>query len=73
MKDDKIDEDDLHQQMIQAYLDYFKAVEKWHTKNTHRGYYDVQRYLRKIRKVAYDRNQEIKKEYQAFSKGGGKE
>jgi len=56
--------DSLHQQLVQAYLDYFVAMEHWEAMNTHRRYYDLQQRLRKIKKITHQRNAEVKAQFQ---------
>ena len=42
---------DTHDQLVQAYLEYFKANEKWEQKRTYRTYYAAQQWLREIRRI----------------------
>jgi len=65
-------EDDLHTQLVQAYLEYFKANEWWERKNSVRAYSAVQKATREIRRIARERNTEIKeiqKDYKIKFKG----
>lgn len=45
-------EDDTHDQLTQAYLEYFKAYEWWETKRSVRAYYATQKQLKRIKKLA---------------------
>jgi ribosomal protein S10 len=55
--------DSLHQQLVQAYLDYFVSMENWEAMKTHRRYYDLQQRLRKIKKITNQRNIEVKVQF----------
>lgn len=65
------DEDSLHDQLSQAYLDYFKASEKWEQKHTVRTYYKVQRTLCSIASLTKLRRAEIRKIHLAESERKG--
>jgi hypothetical protein len=45
-------EDDTHDELVKAFIEYSKANEKWETKRSHRTYYAANRWLRKIRKLS---------------------
>lgn len=47
-----MEEKSLHEQLLEAYLAYFEANEKWQRKHSERKYYETQRNLRLIRKLA---------------------
>jgi hypothetical protein len=47
--------DDIQDQLVQAYLAYFKANEKWETRRSYRTYYETQRWLRIIRKLGKEK------------------
>ena len=52
-------EDDNHDKLIKAFIEYSKANERWETKRTYRRYQKVQQELRKVRsliKVRLDEN-----------------
>jgi hypothetical protein len=52
-------EDDNHDKLIKAFIDYSKANERWDHKRTYRRYQKVQQELRKVRsliKVRLDEN-----------------
>lgn len=59
-----MEETDLHEQLVRAYLDYFKANEWWERKRSFRAYAAVQQCTRKIRDIAKERNLEIREEKQ---------
>jgi len=64
-KEKELDPDDsLHQQLVQAYLDYFVSMEHWEAMKTHRRYYVLQQRLRKIKKITHQRNAEVKAQFQ---------
>ena len=52
-------ESDVHDQLVQAYLEYFKANEKFERQNSVRTHRYVRKCLRDIRKLAKDRAEEI--------------
>jgi len=52
-------EDDTHDKLIQTYLAYFKANEKFEARNSVRTHREVRRYLREIRILAKERMDEI--------------
>jgi len=58
------DEDSIHDQLVQAYLDYFKANEWWERNESVRAYEAVQRQTKKIKNLAKARNDEIRHKYQ---------
>lgn len=60
--------DDLHDELVKAYLDYFKANEAWEQRKSVRKYYAVQKAIRQIRKLAKERNEEIREHYYVIKK-----
>jgi len=52
-------EDDTHDKLTKAYLEYFKANEKFERQNSVRTHRTVRRWLREIRTLAYKRMDEI--------------
>ena len=52
--------DDIHDQLVQAYLEYFAANEIWERKKSVRTYDKVQQCIRKVKKLADARNKEIR-------------
>jgi hypothetical protein len=52
-------EDDIHDQLAKAYLEYFRANEKFESKNSVRTHRYVRKCLREIRKLAKERSEEI--------------
>ena len=52
-------EDDIHDELVKAYLAYFKANEKFRKMNSVRTHRAVRRHLREIRALAKDRMDEI--------------
>jgi hypothetical protein len=61
--------DDLHDKLVQAYLEYFKANEAWERKQSVRKYYAVQKCVREIRDIADMRNKEIRHQHQTKKEG----
>jgi hypothetical protein len=59
------EDDSIHDQLVQAYLDYFKANEWWERNRSVRAYSEVQKKTRLIKKLAKARNEEIREQYQA--------
>jgi hypothetical protein len=51
--------DDIHDQLTKAYLEYFKANEKFEARNSVRTHKEVRRWLRTIRTLAKTRMEEI--------------
>jgi len=52
-------EDDTHDKLVKAYMDYFKASEKFEARNSVRTHREVRRCLREIRILAKERMNEI--------------
>ena len=52
-------EDDVHDKLTQAYLEYYKANEKFEARNSVRTHRDVRRWLRIIRDLSKARMDEI--------------
>ena len=52
-------EDDAHDLLVKAYLDYFKANEKFEDRNSVRTHRAVRKCLRDIRALAKERADEI--------------
>jgi hypothetical protein len=70
-------DNDTHDQLVQAYLEYFKANEKWEQKRTYRTYYAAQQWLREIRRIVNVRLVENKEYFYTnvntkYNKGRGK-
>jgi hypothetical protein len=57
-------EDDIHDQLTKAYLEYFKANEAYESRRSHRTHLASRRWLRKIRDLAKLRMDEIHNDYQ---------
>jgi len=53
------EEDDAHDLLVKAYLDYFKANEKFEQRNSVRTHRTVRKCLRQIRTLAKERADEI--------------
>ena len=51
--------DDIHDKLTKAYMEYFKANEKFERNNSVRTHREVRRWLREIRKLAKMRADEI--------------
>jgi hypothetical protein len=56
--------DDIHDKLTKAYLEYFKANEAFESRLSHRTHAASRRWLREIRKLAKDRMDEIHTTYQ---------
>jgi hypothetical protein len=52
-------DDDIHDKLTQAYLEYFKASEKFEARNSVRTHREVRRWLRIIRDLSKARMDEI--------------
>lgn len=57
-------EDDTHDKLVKAFIDYSKANEWWETGHTHRSYYATYKCLQKIRKLAKALSDENKAYFQ---------
>ena len=57
--------DDIHDQLVKAYLEYFEANEAWEHKQSVRKYFKVQQCIRQVRDLADARNKEIRQTQQA--------
>lgn len=53
--------EDLHDQLVREYLNYFRENEKWEQKDSVRKYYAVQKHIKKIKKLAARREKQIRK------------
>jgi hypothetical protein len=51
-------EDDIHDKLTKAYLEYFKANEKWEVRRSVRTYYATQKWLREIQKLGKAKQKE---------------
>jgi hypothetical protein len=58
-------EDDTHDKLTKAYMEYFKANEAFESRKSHRTHAASRRWLREIRKLAKQRQEEIHTTYQA--------
>jgi len=53
-------EDDTHDKLTKAYIEYYKANEKWETRRSVRTYYTTQQKLREIQKLSKAKQKENK-------------
>jgi hypothetical protein len=60
--------DDIHDKLTKAYLEYFKANDAFEARKSHRTHAASRRWLREIRKLAKDRMDEIHYTYQIKKK-----
>jgi hypothetical protein len=58
-------EDDTHDKLTKAYLEYYKANEAYESRKSHRTHASSRRWLREIRKLAKERMDEIHSTFQA--------
>ena len=58
-------EDDTHDKLTKAYLEYYKANEAYESRKSHRTHASSRRWLRKIRELAKERMDEIHADYNA--------
>jgi len=56
-------EDDTHDKLTKAYIEYYKANEKWETRRSVRTYYATQKQLREIQKLSKAKQKENLKLY----------
>ena len=52
-------DDDTHDKLVKAYMAYFKANEKFESRNSVRTHREARRFLREIRELAKERMNEI--------------
>ena len=52
-------DDDTHDKLVKAYMEYFKANEKFAARNSVRTHREARKWLREIRNLAKDRMDEI--------------
>jgi hypothetical protein len=52
-------EDDTHDRLVKAYMEYFKANDKFESRNSVRTHRETRKWLREIRNLAKDRMDEI--------------
>jgi hypothetical protein len=57
-------EDDIHDQLTKAYLEYFKANEAFESRNSVRTHRSARKWLREIRRLAKLRSDEIHVKHQ---------
>jgi hypothetical protein len=57
-------EDDTHDKLTKAYIEYFKSNESFESRKSHRTHAASRRWLREIRKLAKERMDEIHITYQ---------
>jgi hypothetical protein len=55
---------DIHDKLVQAYLNYFSANERWEDKNSVRTTRETRRWLREIRILAKERMDQIQHKHQ---------
>jgi len=58
-------EKDTHDKLVEAYLEYFKANEKFEARNSERTHRATRKWLRTIRSLAYDRMGEVHEKHLA--------
>ena len=58
-------EDDTHDRLVKAYMEYFKANEAFEKRRSHRTHASSRRWLRKIRELSKLRMDEIHNTYAA--------
>ena len=51
-------DDDTHDKLTKAYIEYFKNNEKWVRRRSVRTYYATQRHLKQIKKLAHQLEKE---------------
>ena len=61
-------QDDTHDKLVKAYLEYFKANERYETKPSFRKYHDAKRSAKKIKFLAKEREDAIKDHFDNFIK-----
>ena len=58
-------DDDTHDKLTKAYMEYFKANDAYESRKSHRTHQSSRRWLREIRKLAKERMDEIHVDYTA--------
>jgi len=60
-----MNDDDTHDLLTKAYMEYFKANEKFEARNSVRTHRESRRWLREIRALAKQRMDEIHEKHQS--------
>jgi len=58
-------DDDTHDKLTKAYMEYFKENDAYESRKSHRTHQSSRRWLREIRKLAKERMDEIHSDYTA--------
>lgn len=66
-------EDDTHDKLTKAYMEYFKANEAYMSRKSHRTHLASRRWLRTIRVLAKERMDEIHNDYQTKKQANKKD
>lgn len=61
-------QDDTHDKLVKAYLEYFKENEKYEANPSFRKYYNAKRSAKKIKFLAKKREDAIKDHFDNFTK-----
>jgi hypothetical protein len=61
-------QDDTHDELVKAYLQYFKENEKFEANPSFRKYYNAKRCAKKIKLLAKKREDAIKEDFDNFIK-----
>jgi len=59
---DEFDDDDTHDKLMTAVIEYAKATEDWDKRHSLRTYESTSKLIRKIRKLAEQRQKELRQE-----------
>jgi len=54
---------DIHDELVQAYLDYFTINEEWSRRPSVRRYYAIRKQIKKIMNLGKERHTEVRQEY----------
>ncbi len=54
---------DIHDELVQAYLDYFTINEEWSRRPSVRRYYAIRKQIKKIMILGKERHTEVRQEY----------
>lgn len=55
--------EEIHNQLVKAFLEYMKASERWETRHSHRSKQTVRREIRQVMALLRDRSREIQESY----------
>lgn len=55
--------EEIHNQLVKAFLEYMNASERWETRHSHRSKQTVRREIRQVMALLRERSREIQESY----------